>query len=360
VAVAACGRGGNVSTPLGIPTAATPNAAVPFSVTTTVPIATTGTLTLPFVAPNFSGGLSIDGVTSSVTSGATVELTISNTLPAGFPALQSLARLPLAHALANSTAAQPILYIQPSFSATVTGTGGHIVLTVPTSALVPSASYYIAFFDPQALGIGWKFGWAGPASVSANILMFTLPSPQHFVARTVYALTVFAISSTGPQPTPIVSATPSASPAATPTGTSTATATPTSVQTATSAPTATSTATPAPSSSPKPTATPTPVAGVLTVTPTVILFPPSLPQTLIIHETGYTGTFTQTNSCAGISPIATFAAASGSGPTWTLMVSGANAGTCTITITDASAQHVTASISVTNSGFSIQSLDRNN
>ncbi len=69
-------------------------------------------------------------------------------------------------------------------------------MTVPSSALVAGATYYVAFFDPNATNLGWQADFAGPASVSGNVLTLALTSGVTFVSRTTYALTVYAISST--------------------------------------------------------------------------------------------------------------------------------------------------------------------
>src|ERR1700726_2154816 len=136
---------------------------------------------------------------------------------------------------------------------------------------------------------------------------------------------VGAPATSSPSPTPAatpVGATPTPTPTATPVGstptpTPTATpvgSTPTPTPTATPAPTATPTptATPAPTAPPTPTATPTP-----TPTPTpvpVVPAPTSLAftalgasnaQNVSVSESGYGGTFSETDSCAGIATIAT-------------------------------------------------------
>ena len=247
LAVAACGGGSSNS--VSPSTSPTSSGSSPFVVETTVPVNSNGTLTLPLNAQAFTGTLQLTGVTSSVTSGVTVDLTIESSLPPGFPVLQSIARTVAGRAAVTALASPAsLLYIEPIFSATVSGTGGSIVLTVPSSSLVAGANYYVAFFDPSATSLGWQTDFAGPASVSGNVLTFALTSPVTFVSRTTYALTVYAISSGAAQPTPVPTALPSTAPTK-------------------------PTPSPTPSPAPSPTPTASPAPGVLSITPTSVSIP---------------------------------------------------------------------------------------
>jgi hypothetical protein len=78
-------------------------------------------------------------------------------------------------------------------------------------------------------------------------------------------------------------------------------------------------------------------------------------QTLLVQETGYSGTFFENDDCAG---IATIAPPGGSGPSLSETVTGVTAGTCTATFTDSFAQVQHASITVTTGGFTIQGRTR--
>ncbi|MGC8485710.1 MAG: hypothetical protein ACP5O6_08775, partial [Candidatus Baltobacteraceae bacterium] len=71
----------------------------------------------------------------------------------------------------------------------------------------------------------------------------------------------------------------------------------------------------------------------------------------VVTETGYTGTFTESDTC---STIATVTPSSGTGPSFTFTVTGVNAGTCTATFADTNGQQVTANIGVTTTGVVIQ------
>jgi len=74
---------------------------------------------------------------------------------------------------------------------------------------------------------------------------------------------------------------------------------------------------------------------------------------IAVSETGYTGNFSQTNSCE-TNGIATFSAASGSGPSWTVTITAETGGTCSALFSDSNGQQQTASITITTSGFTIQ------
>jgi hypothetical protein len=78
-------------------------------------------------------------------------------------------------------------------------------------------------------------------------------------------------------------------------------------------------------------------------------------QTLLVQETGYSGDFTESDTCAG---IATLAPGNGAGPSLSETVTGLAAGQCSATFSDSYAQVQHASITVTTGGFTIQSRGR--
>ncbi|HXM06701.1 MAG TPA: hypothetical protein VN936_04520, partial [Candidatus Acidoferrum sp.] len=69
--------------------------------------------------------------------------------------------------------------------------------------------------------------------------------------------------------------------------------------------------------------------------------------TFSASETGYTGAFTESDTCSGIASVAAGAAGS-----YTITPSGA--GTCSVTITDSYAQKAAVAVSVTVTGGVIQ------
>jgi hypothetical protein len=75
-------------------------------------------------------------------------------------------------------------------------------------------------------------------------------------------------------------------------------------------------------------------------------------QTLLVQESGYSGNFSESDTCAG---IATLAPGNGPGPSLSEAVTGVGPGQCSATFSDAFAQVQHATITVTTGGFSIQS-----
>jgi hypothetical protein len=156
---------------------------------------------------------------------------------------------------------------------------------------------------------------------------------------------VGAPATSSPTPTaPPVGATPTPTPTATPLG-----ATPTPTPTATpvgATPTPTPTATPL-GATPTPTPSPTP-APVVPV-PTAIAFTglgAANAQSVSVTESGYSGTFSEADSCAGIATIAT------ASPKFT--VTPIAVGTCSITISDTAQHSVAVAVTVTTSGLVVQ------
>ncbi len=115
-----------------------------------------------------------------------------------------------------------------------------------------------------------------------------------------------------------------------------------------------------PTATPSPTPTPaaTPAPNGLGATPaTVALYGlgSGNAATITVAETSYSGTFGESDTCAG---IATVASATPLGPSAAFTVSGVAAGSCTATFSDTFRQTVAVSIGVTTSGFGVQSHAR--
>jgi len=119
------------------------------------------------------------------------------------------------------------------------------------------------------------------------------------------------------------------------------------------------TASPGASSSTSPTASPTatptpPPAGVLSVNPTALSMNgtgASYAQDLDVQETSYTGAFTESDTCGA---VATVTPTSGAGPSTTFTVTPSAGGTCNATFSDTNNQHVSVAITVTTTGFTVQ------
>jgi hypothetical protein len=101
-------------------------------------------------------------------------------------------------------------------------------------------------------------------------------------------------------------------------------------------------------SAPLPATTPPPTTpGALVLTPTTLNFlasGASSAQTFSADETGYTGAFTETDTCNALATVST---PSSSGPAATYTVVPLGAGTCTITIRDSNGQKHTIAVSLT-------------
>ncbi len=75
----------------------------------------------------------------------------------------------------------------------------------------------------------------------------------------------------------------------------------------------------------------------------------------VAGETGYTGVFTESDTCSGIATVTT---PSAKGPSATYTVTGVAAGTCTATIKDSFGQSVAEAMSVTTGTIIIQRRNR--
>lgn len=298
-----------------------PASAAPFSVQSTEAVTvSSGTAVIPISAPSFNGAITLDGAVAGG-AGPSVALTVSNSIPAGFPSFPTaLVAKPAARVILSSSAPAPILVIQPVFSGQVTSSHGQLQFTLPPADISAADAYYIAYFDPNNPAAGWQLGWAGPAIVSGDNLTFTSGNVI-FEPHTTYALVVYAAGISAPTPTPA----PSALPTPTPT--------------------------------PAPTPTPTPAPLQLS-TSSVSINGANGTSPITVMQAGYTGTITQANTCGGTAPIATFSATSAGGPSWTLTITAASTGACAITFTGAGNRQATASITTTASGFTINSAGR--
>jgi len=119
--------------------------------------------------------------------------------------------------------------------------------------------------------------------------------------------------------------------------------------------------TPLPTAVPTATPVPTPVPPNALTAPggnSVAMTKAGQNGTFTVQENGYTGTLTASNgspSCAG---IATFAPASGTGPTATFTITAVAAGICQIKVQDTNSQTVAVSVTVTTTSGSVSSKRR--
>lgn len=233
--------------------------------------------------------------------GDTVTIALQSWAPSGGPVLQSSYRS------SHSTSVQsaiyvPVIYALVTFSATTSyDAWPGFTFTVGSSVNPANGPLYVAFWDPTKSPSAWQYAVEGPASVSGGNATFTGSSVSlTFQASKTY---VFALY----QAAGATSSTLSVSPAA--------------VQ----------------------------IYGTGALNA----------QNILVQESGYSASFSEADTCNPSSgQIATIATSSASGPSATYSATGVNAGTCTATFSDGSGQKQTISISVTTSGWTIQTHRR--
>jgi hypothetical protein len=115
-------------------------------------------------------------------------------------------------------------------------------------------------------------------------------------------------------------------------------------------PTAVPTATPVP--------TPVPPNPATASTSTVAMTRAGQAGTFTVTENGYTGALTASNGTPTCSGIATFAPASGTGPSATFTVTAVAAGICQIKVQDTNSQTVAVSVTVTTTTGNVSSKRR--
>ncbi len=395
VAIAACsaasGGGGSVAPPVGTSTIAPQsNSTVNFSVV----VPRNGTSPQKIGSPNYISP-STQSLTISVASPNTPTATrsancsanvcsISIEAPTGYDSF-TIQLFDGANGSGNLLAAgsvwQTILIgTANSVNVTFIGVAKKVTLAASPNSLpygaASSSNITVAEIDADGNTIVGPGAYAAPISLSlsgaagvATLTPTDVTQPGETVALlyTGQASTGMTITATAPNVLPVTIAfgitggpSPSPTPVATATATPIPTATPmpTPTPSPTVAPTPTPTPTPTPiptaSASPVPTATPIPTA---TPNSAIVISPYSLnffntgaayAQTFTVGENGFSGTYTETDTCHPSSgTIATLSPTSAGGPNAIFTVTPVNAGTCTITITDGIGNTAAVSIGVT-------------
>lgn len=180
LALAACSAGGSSPSP-GIASSTTA-----VSTAQAVPNAGT-TLALPTVASlPIAGTLIVPGGT--LPAGDTVSVTASTSAFAGAPALQSVARSPLA---AGATPVTNVLleYLRVQFSQTSALNGSvNFTFTLPSGSFPPAGPVFVHLLDPTTNTWG---AYLGPATVSGAAVTFAAPAQSTTylqLAPYIYAL----------------------------------------------------------------------------------------------------------------------------------------------------------------------------
>jgi hypothetical protein len=262
---------------------------------------------LPTVA-GFAATLSLP-VPANLPANAALAESVSNRAidPSAVPTLQDALRASLASRGAKSVTTTSLLFfkITSNFTLTFPNAPG-FTLTMPATAIVPGAAYYLAEYNPLQPSLGWQLGFEGPGSITGSTATFTAPTPAipfTLNAQVPLYFAVYAVSVTFPTPTP------------------------------------------APSASFAP--TPTPIPGFTLSSPTVSLLSTGAQATETITDaTGYTGTYSAASSAATVAT----AAVSGS----TVTITAVGAGTATIIVGDAQGRSAAISVSVTLTQLPIQ------
>jgi hypothetical protein len=330
-ALAACGGGGVVTTPLApggtftaVPLATLP----PFDVTqdaASVPVpASTGAGAPPITIPLPSTAqvvneVDLSGVDADIPNGTTVDEEATDAEPSDAPAPDGAARdaADAVRFTLAGTVRKHIETVSLKFSQKVVlKTRPTFVFTFASGFLIP-ANYYLQYFDTSDPGQGWIDPFEGPATVNGSTLLFVdTKNAFTFQARVKYEFDLYAMSSRA-SPTPVP-------------------ATPTPV---------------ASGSAPSP--TPSPIFGLLSVTPTSFAFTAAgQTQTLVVSEDGYAGAFSATVADTSIATVA------GGGNGVFVVTATANPGSSHVTISDEHGQTVNVPFTVTITTGTISSRGR--
>ncbi len=309
---AGCGGGATSTTPIASagPTAPPLPAEGAFSAIGTTSLATApqtnGTIAvaLPSAGP-YSGTLSLSAP-ATIPSGTTLAIALASSnaaLGAGVPALALLRTT--SRSVQSVAPHSTLFYMNVASSTTFTAPNAPgFTFTVPSG--LPSASYYLALYNPLEASLGWQLGFEGPATVGATSLVFAAPNPATpvtFSANVPYSLAVYAVSAQAAAPTPAPATTPAAPPAP-------------------------------------------PIAFTLSTTAVSLLAPGASATSTIADPSGYTGSYGANSSNASV------ATATVNGTTVT--VTAVAAGSATITVSDAQARTATIAVQVTTTTLPVQ------
>ena len=272
----------------------------------TTPLATPSALP-SFAAPAVNGLSATFNVLNGAPSGIAVTAFSSTTAPTGVPLPSSIQRR--AQSLGGAV---PFIYVSVVLSQPVSVSFLNEVLT-STSALSANASYFVEIDDPSATPA--KITTVS-GTLSNGIVTFTNASgggSQTLAANHPYVFQFYFIPATSPSPSP--------------------------------SPPASSSPSSSPSLSPSPTPTPTPPPpGVLSVSPaTVQLTGTGLSNAVLVQETGYSGTFSESDTCSG---IATLTSSGTTGPVAAFAVTANSVGACSATFSDAQGKQITIPVVV--------------
>jgi hypothetical protein len=202
---------------------------VPATVTPTAPAATATPPPLPSTSPfgasnsvnvqatsaaQTISGPSVSGFQGNLTAplaspspGTQVTVTIGSTPPPGFPPLGHERAVQAVSRVALDTTIETVLYICYTANQQVTESGNPVfAITLPNGYTPTGLIYYLAIF----LNNAWAFGYAGPGSISGNVVTLTGAWPLTFGANQQQCFSLYGQASSAPAPTPPPQPTPTA------------------------------------------------------------------------------------------------------------------------------------------------------
>lgn len=266
---------------------------------------------------------------SAIAPGTQVATQLQNTAPASVPTLASLLRETQGvRKTAGSPAISVIAYLSILFNEDVLlSQAPSFTFALPSSDVVPGASYYLAMYNPNTPALGWQLGFEGPGTASTNSVKFTASSgSMFFQAWTAYYLGLYAAPANAATPTPAPSTAPTMAP--------------------TVAPSALPTGMPAPTPTPTAAPNPTPSPGFEVLPNSLSFNGTGLSQTFSAIDFGYSGTYTAATSDPKVATVSV------SGSTFT--VTSAGAGTATITVSESNGKTAACTVTVTTTTIPIQ------
>ncbi len=248
---------------------------------------------IPYNQHDFNGVVNVPATTSTPPPNDTITLITSQTPFSAPPALQDAKRAP---ASGTPLIDLPLVYFELTASGTtVFASQPSFSVNIPPAVNPVNGPFFVAFYDPTAASPAWAFGLEGPGVVSGSQVTFTAPPGALTLQAGVhYYYAVYQLVS----------------------------------------------------------AIPTVSIGVSPSSLTLNGMGAGNAKTATINETGYAGTFTESDTC---SSVATIALSSSVGPTSTVTVTGLSSGNCVATFTDGYGQQAKLNVAVTVSGFFISS-----
>lgn len=222
---------GPSATPSPVPTAVPPpvlpsqNAySVSQTAAVSVPSAAPGSTPPPVSVPlpaglpaGYGGQIGLTSSGASIPAGTAVQTKVSNSAPAGLPALGFGRAVQALRAPRDTgTSGTAVEFVTLVFTNQVTlATQPAFSFTLPAGfTSVPAIQFYVAQFDPLRDFLGWQRAYEGPGVVSGSTVTFT-PSAQTtvFYANQPVYFALYAISTAASTPTPAPATSPKPAPA---------------------------------------------------------------------------------------------------------------------------------------------------